>query len=58
MLGTNIGKTQKRTRFCRSTQNFSDGTQMFVPSESDTTLQLTDSWCGNAETPFVARCVL
>ena len=38
-----------------STQNFSDGTQMFVPSESDTTLQLTDSWCGNAETPFVAR---
>ena len=27
-----------------STQNFSDGREMFVPSESDTTLQLTDSW--------------
>eukprot|EP01043_Picozoa_sp_COSAG02_P023761 COSAG02_NODE_1277_length_13502_cov_14.551593_14_plen_554_part_00 len=27
-----------------STQNFSDGREIFVPSESDTTLQLTDSW--------------
>ena len=28
----------------RSTQTFPDGEEMFVPSESDTTLQLTDSW--------------
>ena len=27
-----------------STQTFPDGEEMFVPSESDTTLQLADSW--------------
>eukprot|EP01052_Picozoa_sp_SAG31_P022992 SAG31_NODE_1861_length_7044_cov_169.866379_1_plen_569_part_00 len=27
-----------------STQTFNDGRELFVPSESDTTLQLTDSW--------------